>query len=99
MPMEAFASNLGVVNSGIVLADDRADQTSETSPRSFKYASPGFFKAAGTQVLAGREITWTDVYGLRPVVMISENLARELWGSPVAAIGKHQSSRARFSEI
>ena len=24
----------------------------------------------------------------RPVVMVSENLARELWGSPSAAIGK-----------
>src|SRR5262249_52788743 len=24
-----------------------------------------------------------------PVVIVSENLARELWGSPLAAIGKH----------
>ena len=38
--------------------------------------------------LAGRELTWTEVYNLRPVVMVSENLARELWGSPSAAIGK-----------
>ena len=40
-------------------------------------------------MLAGREITWTEVYGLRPVVMISANLARELWGTSGAAIGKH----------
>jgi predicted permease len=90
MPMEGFASNLGVVNSGVVRPDDRPDQMSETlPPRLFKYASPGFFKTAGTRVLAGREITWTEVYGLRPVVMISESLARELWGTPAAAIGKH----------
>ena len=92
MPMEGFASNLGVVNSGSVRADDRPDQASDPlPPRLFKYASPGFFKTAGTRVLAGREITWTEVYGLRPVVMISENLARELWGTPRAAIGKHLS--------
>jgi len=90
MPMEGFASNLGVVNSGVVRPDDRPDQMSETlPPRLFKYASPGFFKTAGTRVLAGREITWTEVYGLRPVVIISESLARELWGTPAAAIGKH----------
>ena len=56
--------------------------------RLFKYVSPGFFRTAGTRLIAGREITWTDVYGLRPVVMISENLARELWGTPAAALGK-----------
>jgi predicted permease len=90
MPMEGFASNLGVVNAGVVRPDDRPDQMLETlPPRLFKYASPGFFKTAGTRVLAGREITWTEVYGLRPVVMISESLARELWGAAAAAIGKH----------
>jgi predicted permease len=88
MPMEGFGQNLGVLNSGVVRADDRADPGSDSPPlRSFKYASPGFFKTAGTRLVAGREITWTEVYGLRPVVMISENLARELWRTPAAALG------------
>jgi hypothetical protein len=39
-------------------------------------------------LIAGREITWTEVYGLRPLVLISENLARELWGTPAGALGK-----------
>ena len=56
--------------------------------RVFKYVSPGFFRTAGTRLIAGREITWTEVYGLRPLVVISENLARELWGTPAAAVGK-----------
>ena len=34
-------------------------------------------------------MTWSEVYALRPVVMVSENLAREMWGTPSAAIGKH----------
>jgi hypothetical protein len=38
--------------------------------------------------VAGREITWVEVYDLRPVVVVSENLARELWGTPTAALGK-----------
>src|SRR5207249_5800322 len=89
MPMEAFGLNLGVLNFGVVRTDDRADSGSDTPPvRSFKYASPGFFQTAGTRLVAGREITWIEVYGLRPVVVISENLARELWGTPVAALGK-----------
>jgi len=89
MPMERLALNLGVVNFGVIHADDRADPETDNAPsRLFKYASPGFFRTAGTRLIAGREITWTEVYDLRPVVMMSENLARELWGAPAAALGK-----------
>src|SRR5437773_12289330 len=56
--------------------------------RLYKYISPGFLHTAGTRLVAGREFTWDEVYGLRHVVMISENLAREMWGTPSAAIGK-----------
>jgi predicted permease len=94
MPMEGYGPNLGVVNFGVVRADDRPDTGTDSPPsRLFKYVSPGFFQTAATRVVAGREITWTDVYGLRPVVTVSENLARELWGSPAAAVGKHLRQR------
>jgi hypothetical protein len=43
---------------------------------------------AGTRLVAGRDYTWTDIYGFRSVGIISENLARESWGSAPAAIGK-----------
>jgi predicted permease len=87
MPLEGFG--LFGLDRGVIRPDDRADQGTDTPPlRLFKYASPGFFKTAGTRLVAGREFTWTEVYGLRPVVMISENLARELWGMPTAALGK-----------
>jgi predicted permease len=66
------------------------DYTGETAPlRLFNYVSPGYFGTAGTRLIAGRDFTWAEVYNLRPVAMLSENLARELWGSPQAAIGKH----------
>lgn len=57
--------------------------------RFFNYISPGYFRSAGTRLVAGRDYTWDDTYGLRSVGIISENLAREVWGSAQAAIGKH----------
>ena len=56
--------------------------------RRFENVSPGFLHTTGARLVAGREFTWTDVYGFRPMVMLSENLAREFWGTPTAAVGK-----------
>jgi len=49
--------------------------------RPFNYISPGYFRTLGTKLLSGRDFTWDDLYGLRPVVIVSENFARESWGS------------------
>jgi predicted permease len=84
MPMEGRDSNWDAI-----YAEDKAYSDGEIPPlRFFKYVSPGFFHTAGTRIVAGRELTWTEIYGLRPVAMVSENLARELWGTPAAAVGK-----------
>jgi predicted permease len=56
--------------------------------RLFKFVSPGYMKTMGGSIVAGRDFTWADIYELRPVAMVSENLARELWGEPAAALGK-----------
>jgi len=56
--------------------------------RMYQYPSPGFLRTIGTRLAAGRELSWADVYGQRPVVLVSENLAREYWGSAQAALGK-----------
>jgi putative ABC transport system permease protein len=56
--------------------------------RRWKFISPGLLTAMGNRLVAGREFTWTDVFDHRPVAMVSENLARELWGDPALAIGK-----------
>jgi ABC-type antimicrobial peptide transport system permease subunit len=56
--------------------------------RTFKYIVPGWFQTMGTPLVAGRDLTWTDVHDLTPVALISENLARELWGSPASAVGQ-----------
>jgi predicted permease len=70
-------------------AQDRTYLESQVPPiRFFKFVSPGYMKTMGGSLVAGRDFTWTDVFELRPVAMVSENLARELWGQPAAAIGK-----------
>jgi len=84
MPLEGFGSDWDCI-----FAQDKTYPDDVMPPlRLYKYISPGFLKTAGTQLIAGRELGWDDVYGLRPVVMISENLARDMWGTPQAAIGK-----------
>jgi len=85
MPMEGFGSNWDEI-----YVEDKIFSADNVIPplRLYKYISPGFLQTAGTRLVAGREMTWSEVYGLRPVVMVSENLARELWGMPSAAIGK-----------
>ena len=57
--------------------------------RRFKFASPGFIGTMGIPLLAGRDFTWAETYQRRPVAMISENFAREYWGAPANALGKH----------
>jgi predicted permease len=85
MPMEGFDSAWDEI-----FAEDKVYSADLIAPlRLYKYVSPGFLQTAGTRLVAGREMTWSEVYALRPVVMISENLAREMWGTPSAAIGKH----------
>ena len=56
--------------------------------RRFKFVSPGFFRTVGTPVVAGRDFQWTDLDQRRPVAVISENMAREMWREPAAALGK-----------
>jgi putative ABC transport system permease protein len=72
-----------------VYAEDKPIATDQVAPaRRFRMVAPGFFKTMGTRVIAGRDFTWTDLYEKRHVAMVSDNLAREFWGDPRAALGK-----------
>src|SRR5712671_5649346 len=84
MPMEGYDSSWDEI-----YAEDKVYPAGKMGTvRLYKYFSPGFCRTAGTRIIAGRELTWTEVYGVRPVVMISESLAAEMWGSPNEAVGK-----------
>ena len=72
-----------------IFAADRNFQQGELPPiRTFKFLSPGLLQTMGNTIVAGRDFTWADVYDMHPVAMVSENLARELWKEPSAALGK-----------
>jgi putative ABC transport system permease protein len=83
MPLEGFNSNDPLV------AEDQAYTPGQLPPiRRFKLISPGYFRTVGTSLVVGRDFTWNDIFDDRAVAVISENMAREMWGTPVAALGK-----------
>ena len=88
----ALASTVTMTGNGWhdpLYAQDKSYTESQLPPlRLFKFVSPEFMKTMGGAVIAGRDFTWTDAYEQRPVAMVSESLARELWTEPAAAIGK-----------
>jgi predicted permease len=83
VPMNGSSSN------DLLYAQDRAYAEGQLPPiRRFKYISPGYFSTLGTPLIAGRDFAWTDLYGKRPVAVISDNFAREYWHDAQNAIGK-----------
>lgn len=89
----AFASDVpmnGNDSNDVLFAQDRAARDGELPPiRRFVFISPGYFSTLQAPLVAGRDLSWADTYQKRPVVLISENFAREYWGQPANALGKH----------
>jgi predicted permease len=96
LPMTGFSSQ------DPIFASDRTYAANAIPPlRRFVTTSPGTFRVLGTPLVAGREYDWTDIHQKRSVVLISENFAREYWGSASAAIGKRirENSNDPWSEV
>lgn len=102
--LDKLAAVPGVTSAGMVYAvpmqgighnwDDvyfqgRVYPNNEPPMRLYSYVVPGYFHTMGTRILAGRDITWDDIYTNHPVGIITENLARENFGSAAAALGQH----------
>jgi predicted permease len=84
-PLESF---LGGASNPIYAEDQRFAEGQVPPARQIRRIAPGYFETMGTRVVAGRDLTWTDLYEKRRVAIVSENLAREWWGAPRAALGK-----------
>jgi putative ABC transport system permease protein len=79
----------GIDSNDPIFVEDAPVQGDKLPPvRRFKWTTQNYFQTMGNRIVAGREMTWADVYGRLPVVMVSENFAREFWKEPTAAIGK-----------
>ena len=96
LPMEGIGWN------DPIYAETRHYAEGEIPPlRWYHFISPGLLGTLGNRLAAGRDYTWTDIFDNRPVAMVSENVARELWGSAGAAIGKRirENTKGSWREI
>ncbi|HSK08719.1 MAG TPA: ABC transporter permease [Vicinamibacterales bacterium] len=53
-----------------------------------KWVSPAYFETMGNKLIAGRSMTWQDIYDLSRVAMVTEAFTREYWKSPAQAVGR-----------
>lgn len=102
--LDAFAALPGVTAAGMsdnvplgfgtdevyVYGGDASDfRPSRALSHTYAYAaSPGYFRAAGTALLAGRDFTWADDKNAVQVAVVNREFARRLFGSVSNAIGK-----------
>ncbi len=88
-------------NDPIFVEDHPYDESRIPPIRRFKFIAPGYFATIGNPLLAGRDLTWMDIYDKRNVVLVSDNFAREYWGNPSAALGKRirENPKAPWREI
>src|SRR6185437_11406122 len=91
----------GVSNDPIYAADQTYREGTLPPIRRYKWVSPGYFSTMGSHLIAGRDFTWTETFKHIPVAVVSENMARELWHDPRAAIGKRIRSNLKddWSEV
>jgi predicted permease len=75
------------------------DNTSDLKPSnaaascSVYKISPGYFQAAGTALLSGRELTWNDTKEEPRVAIVNREFARRVFGSVEKAMGGHFKRR------
>src|SRR5258708_6724826 len=79
--------NLGW-SQNMVFKDNTTDyRSSNAAAEPMDYAvSPGYFHAAGTILLQGRDFRWDDKQGAPRVAVVNRELARVLFGSDAIAI-------------
>jgi len=82
-----FAMGLGNEK---VYRDDSPDllPAHSTAKAYLMHVSPGYFRAAGTRVVDGRDFSWQDDKDAPRVAVVNGEFARRLFGSAQNAIGK-----------
>jgi len=83
LPMETeFEDNI------VLTAEDQTYLPGIPPLRRSKSVAPDYFRTLGTPLIAGRDFTWSEIHDNRAVAIVSENMAREMWGEPLVALGK-----------
>ncbi|MGA9585671.1 MAG: FtsX-like permease family protein, partial [Terracidiphilus sp.] len=84
LPLGGGSDNWSVYREG---TEDLRLSNSVMTPHSYNI-SPGYLKAAGTTMLAGRDFTWDDNPKAPKVAIVNEIFARKMFGDE-PAIGRH----------
>jgi hypothetical protein len=61
--------------------------------RRHKWIGPNYLETLRIPLLMGRTVTWEEIHARAPVALLSETLAREVFGSPEEALGKYVAAR------
>ena len=74
----------------MVFADSSADlrPVNATAHAYIFHVAPGYFRAAGTVLLSGRDFTWQDDKNAPQVAVVNGEFARRFFGSVHGAIGR-----------
>jgi predicted permease len=56
--------------------------------RVYNQISQDYLRTMGMSLVAGRDLAFEDIAEMRPVALVSESLAKELWQTPDAAVGQ-----------
>jgi predicted permease len=85
----------GSSRGGLVFKDETVDlRRANAAGLPFLYiVSPGYLRAAGTALLAGRSFTWHDDGNSPRVAMVNREFARTLFGSARNAVGRYFKMR------
>lgn len=81
--MDGNDSNDPVFAEGVPMPEGRIPPL-----RRQKWIGENYFATMGNPIVAGRDMTWADVHNRRRFALLSDGLARELFGEPQAAIGR-----------
>ena len=94
--MDGNDTNDPIFAEGVPLADGKIPTL-----RRHKWVGENYFATMGNPIIAGRDITWADAHNRRPHALLSEGLARELFGEPQAALGRRirQSPSSPWREV
>ncbi len=87
LPMDGYDSN------DAAWIEDFPTPEGQIPPiRRFKWVGGNYFETIERRLVAGRTISWTDIHDRAPVLVITENLAREYWQSPMQALGRRMGT-------
>jgi predicted permease len=105
MAMVPGVTSVGLVdwvplsNGSYHATDIFAEETTDFRPanavmKSVTYSvSPGYFQAAGTALLAGRDFSWHDDHDSPRVAVVNLNFAHKVFGSAANATGRYFKNR------